>query len=144
MGVVRGTYRDSEVQFIINNHDKMSIAEMAKKLNRTYMSVAHKRRELGLSPEPTRSKDDKILGGFKKSKVDKYRKQFEVGKTYHVKPIKTVEELTENYNSDYDREFVGQLVKKTNDLLVFDKGPFKECIKLVDVVRNAYEIEEVE
>lgn len=144
MGIVRGSYQDSEIQFILDNHDKMSITEMAEKLNRTYMSVAHKRRELGLSPEPTRSKGTVTYGGFKKSKMDKYRRQLKLGKYYKVKPVNTVEELTENYNSDYYREFVGQLVKKTNDLLVFDKGPFKECITLVDVVRNAYEIEEVE
>ena len=64
----------------MENHDKLTIAEMAEKLNRTYLSVAHKRRDLGLSPDPKRKKP--LRGGFDASKIDEYRDKFEVG---HIK-----------------------------------------------------------
>lgn len=144
MALVRGKYKDEEIQFILNNHHKMSITEMAEELNRTYMSVAHKRRELGLSPEPIREKENERKGGFTKSKVNRYKKNFKVGQRYLITPVINIEELTENYHSDYYMEFEATLIKITRDLLVFDKGAFKECIRISDVVRGFYVLEEVE
>lgn len=131
---------DWERDYIIENHGKLSYADIGKRLGVSNTYVRDKCVKLGLH----KSRRQQILQeAIKLKDVDK-KLDFKLGETYSIKensqlPVET-DLFAEFTRINGRRKFEGKLIDVTEDLLVFDNGRYIECIRKVDFLTGDYEV----
>ncbi len=119
-------------------HDKMTIADMAKKLNINYQTLYKKilrmRKEGKLPPANTKehSKERNNI----KSKIAELDGNIELGRKYHVKKFGSKDKFT-------TKNFIGELIQITDTFYTFKNRNRAESYLKIDFIIGDYQISEV-
>jgi len=117
-------------------HGRITIADMAKKLNINYQTLYKKilrmRKEGKLPPAKSRRKDENNI----KEKIIELDRNMKLGRTYNIKRGRTKEKFASN-------EFKGKLIQKTDRFYTFHNGKRAESFLKVDFAIGEYRIKEV-
>lgn len=131
---------DYEKNFMVENYNKLSLAEIGRQLGVSNTYVRKKLIEMGVH-EPRKEKHLKL------KEIDRKLPFLEKGKTYRITEFAEVrikEDLIAPHTiHEGNRVFTGTLFDVTNDLIILDNGLFKECVKKIDIITGDYKIEEV-
>lgn len=125
----------SKEKIIKKLYNRITIAEMSKRLNINYQTLYKKitrmRRGGKLPPaEPRKRKKTST-----KLKIAELDGNMEVGRKYNIKKLGSKNKFTTN-------NFTGELIQKCNDFYAF-RGLYPESFLKVDFVTGEYEIKEV-
>lgn len=118
-------------------HDRITIADMAKKLNINYQTLYKKilrmRKEGKLPPANTKehSKERNNI----KSKIAELDENIKLGRKYHIRKIST----RDKYETS---QFTGKLIQKTDKFYTFKNRNRAESFLKVDFVIGEYLIKE--
>ena len=117
-------------------YDRITIADMAKKLNINYQTLYKKilrmRKEGKLPPAKSRRKDENNI----KEKIIELDRNMKLGRTYNIKRGRAKEKFASN-------EFKGKLIQKTDRFYTFHNGKRAESFLKVDFAIGEYRIKEV-
>lgn len=128
----------SKEKIIKKLYNRITIAEMSKRLNINYQTLYKKilrmRKEGKLPPANTKehSKERNNI----KSKIAELDGEMELGQKYHIRKIST----RDKYETP---QFTGKLIQKTNKFYTFHNGKRAESFLKVDFAIGEYRIKEV-